>query len=661
MQKSFNSELFIAIEDLEGRVLFASTLPWGATAQLVRQNTAVSDFPTITGQGQTIAVIDTGIDYNLPELGAGFGAGHKVVGGWDFVDDDADPMDTVGHGTKVAGVLASSSFNLFGSRYRGIAPDAQLVALRIDDSEEAVPNTRIEDALKWVINHRTDFGGIDIVNISFGYGHFKTDFSDKIFGDELKTLADDGVFIVSSSGNSGVADGPGIEYPGADPNVVSVGSVDQFDVISEFTERGPNLEMLAPGQDVATTTLDGPDTVSGTSFAAPFVAGAAALMKQLNPLLKPRDILSILRAGGKDNLDGDEEFGSGLTQLKYPRLDIDNSLHLAVARTPGLSGSEDDLGVNGNNNSLIFDNQGVLHFAYFDSGEGTIKYATRSTDGNWSTVQNIDNSGDIVGTYLSMALDQRGRPAIAYFDVAHSDLKYSAFDGSQWNAQTVDSKNSVGLYPSLIFDSHNDPAIAYYRKTSGDLKFATLKDSGWGFTNLDTGDDSGRSPSLAMNSDGKLAVAYENSTSGWLRFVEQTGTTWIRSTIDKFTRGVSYISLAYDQGNHANVSYYDANPGDLKYGYLSDGAWQNVKLATRGAVGLYSQLKINDDGKPSILYYDRRSNSVYNVVGGLNRWSYNQLVLGGGKFLDADEDPTKDDIVFSWFKTDTNVLRFADA
>lgn len=657
MQKAVDSVL--RIESLEGRVLFTSTLPWGPTAQLVRQNTAVSDFPTVTGQGQTIAVIDTGIDYNLPELGGGFGPGHKVEAGWDFVNNDADPMDTVGHGTKVAGVLAASSFNLFGYRYRGIAPDAKLIALRIDDSEDPVPNTRIESALQWVIDHRTDYG-ITEVNISFGYGHFSSDFSDKIFGDELKTLADDGVFITSSSGNGGLADGPGIEYPAADPNVISVGGVDQYDVINEFTERGSNLEMLAPGSDVGTLTLDGPDTVSGTSFSAPYVAGTAALMRQIDPQLKPKDILSILRAGGKDNYDGDEEFGSGVTKLTYPRLDIENALNLATARSPGLSGSDSGVGAHGNNNALIFDAQGVLHFAYFDSGDGTIKYATRSTDGNWSTVQEVDNSGDTVGTYLSMALDQRGRPAVAYFDVTHSDLKYSAFDGSQWNAQTVDSKNSVGLYPSLIFDHDNDPAIAYYRKTSGDLKFATLKDGSWVFTNLDTGDDSGRSPSLAMDSNGRLAVAYENSTSGWLRYVEQSGSTWVRSSIDKATRGVSYISLAFDQNDHPNVSYYDAHPGDLKYGILDSKGWQTVKLASKGAVGLYTQLTINSDDQPSIIYYDRHSNSVYDVSGGLNHWSYNQLVLGGGKFIASALDPNTDTSVFSWYQLDTNVLRFAN-
>src|SRR5687767_13837394 len=87
------------VETLEERKLFAD---WGQIPKLIRQDDAATRFPTITGAGQSIAIIDTGIDYNLPHLGSGFGAGRKVIGGWDFVDNDSDPMDTFGHGTNVA-------------------------------------------------------------------------------------------------------------------------------------------------------------------------------------------------------------------------------------------------------------------------------------------------------------------------------------------------------------------------------------------------------------------------------------------------------------------------------------------------------------------------------------------------------------------------------
>src|ERR1043166_5464307 len=128
----------IHCEALEGRRLLAGE-PWGAVPHLIRQDAAAAQFPAVTGKGQTVAIIDTGIDYNLPYLGGGFGAGYKVVGGWDFVEDDADPMDTFGHGTNVSGIVAASPFVMDGMKYSGIAPEANLVALRVDAADDPVP------------------------------------------------------------------------------------------------------------------------------------------------------------------------------------------------------------------------------------------------------------------------------------------------------------------------------------------------------------------------------------------------------------------------------------------------------------------------------------------------------------------------------------------
>src|SRR6185503_6055758 len=81
--------------------------------------------PGTRGKGVVVAVIDSGIDYNHIALGEGFGEGHKVIGGWDFVDNDADPMDLYGHGTYVAGIIAGNGGGLLG-----IAPEASLLAFR---------------------------------------------------------------------------------------------------------------------------------------------------------------------------------------------------------------------------------------------------------------------------------------------------------------------------------------------------------------------------------------------------------------------------------------------------------------------------------------------------------------------------------------------------
>src|SRR3954463_2707383 len=116
--------LFSPLEPLETRRLFA----WSSYAQLVNQDTAASDFSSVTGKGVTVAVIDTGIDYTQASLGGGIGAGHKVLGGYDFYANDNDPMDESGHGTSVAGVIAAERYTVGGVTYQGVAPDANLVA-----------------------------------------------------------------------------------------------------------------------------------------------------------------------------------------------------------------------------------------------------------------------------------------------------------------------------------------------------------------------------------------------------------------------------------------------------------------------------------------------------------------------------------------------------
>src|SRR6478672_2727135 len=162
----------MVIEPLENRQLMAAD--WGAVPKLIRQDDATAKFPSITGAGQSVALIDTGIDYNMSYLGGGFGPGHKVVGGFDFVDNDADPMDTFGHGTNVAGIIAANPFEFEGAKYQGIAPGANLVALRVDSADQPVPATRIRTALQWVIDHKDEFN-IVAVNISFGEGNYAGD------------------------------------------------------------------------------------------------------------------------------------------------------------------------------------------------------------------------------------------------------------------------------------------------------------------------------------------------------------------------------------------------------------------------------------------------------------------------------------------------------
>src|SRR5205823_10669654 len=146
-----------------------------------------------------------------------------------------------------------------------------------------------------------------------------------------------GVFVVAASGNSndqisGPISQDGIAYPAADPNVFAVGAVTASDVITSWAQRGDELDLLAPGASIVMPKLGGGFvTEDGTSFASPYVAGAAALIKQADPTALAGDIGSILMTSGAENRDGDNESGN-TTGLDYSRLDIEAALKLTSER-----------------------------------------------------------------------------------------------------------------------------------------------------------------------------------------------------------------------------------------------------------------------------------------------------------------------------------------
>src|SRR3954466_11097926 len=115
-QSSGDSFCSFSLEALEERQLLAG---WAPTISVIDQDVASKVYRKITGKGQSIAILDTGVDYKHPALGGRWG--RTVIAGYDFVDNDRDPMDESGHGTQVAGMVAAKTFNYGGVNYRGIA------------------------------------------------------------------------------------------------------------------------------------------------------------------------------------------------------------------------------------------------------------------------------------------------------------------------------------------------------------------------------------------------------------------------------------------------------------------------------------------------------------------------------------------------------------
>jgi len=247
------------------------------------------------GAGVTVAIIDTGVDYLHPMLGGGIGPGYKVAGGHDFVNDDADPMDDAGHGTHVAGIVAANSSELLG-----VAPDAKLIAYKVLGMFGDGQMSNVIAALERCVdpNGDGDFSDrVDVANLSLG-GAGNPD-------DPVSRAADAavaaGVVVVAAAGNAGAAQSIG--SPGAAQRAITVGAVDAAgSMVLPFSSRGPSAvryalkpDVVAPGASVISTRAGGGTIgMSGTSMAAPHVAGVAALLRALHPAWTPDDIKSAL-------------------------------------------------------------------------------------------------------------------------------------------------------------------------------------------------------------------------------------------------------------------------------------------------------------------------------------------------------------------------------
>jgi len=244
----------------------------------------------LTGRGQIVAVIDSGIAYRHEALGAGFGPAARVVGGFDFAENDADPNDDgpAGyHGTHVAGIVGGQD----GGR-SGVAPEVAFVALRVFDDQGTTRPEWIEAALEWVSDHRTSFAWpITTVNLSLGaLGANAEQSLRSALEDDLRRLREEGVFVAVAAGNRFAAQSAvGVGYPASSEWVTPVAAVDSSGRLAGFSERRAGI-FAAPGESIVSTVPDfltGVDgrnddywATSGTSMAAPQVAAASVLARQ---------------------------------------------------------------------------------------------------------------------------------------------------------------------------------------------------------------------------------------------------------------------------------------------------------------------------------------------------------------------------------------------
>ena len=283
----------------------------------------------LDGSGLTVAMIDTGIDYNLNALGNGLGSSHKVIGGYDFGSGDSDPMATWNHGTSTASVIGSTD-----AANPGIAPGADIVELKVFDDKGNSSFTKIADALDWVVaNH--DKYKISVVNISisdsmnYTLNWFEHDSSaGQRITDNIARLKALNIPVVSAAGNS---------FKGAQGMGVTALFKDTISVTGVDPTSGQIADIAAPSSGFNSLTGNGQYVaVDGTSFAAPIISGTILLMQQkylqqYGTLPSVDQLDGWLKQGGTSTSDT-------ATGLNIPQVDLARSLALVpgkpVAVTP---------------------------------------------------------------------------------------------------------------------------------------------------------------------------------------------------------------------------------------------------------------------------------------------------------------------------------------
>lgn len=264
-----------------------------------------------TGKGVTIAIVDSGIALNHPDLK------DNIVPGYNAITQSNAPganQDDNGHGTHVAGIAAAERN---GVGIVGVAYDAKIMPIKSVNFEGDGYDDAIAAGIVWAADH-----GAKIINLSLGA---ENGVSSEVIKQAVNYAYNKGSLLVAAAGNydPSTQKNPGVDYPASDPHVLAVAATDKNDQIASFSTSGPQISLAAPGDEIASdwwSLAEGPGyaNASGTSMASPFVAGEAALIWGQHPEWSRDQVVEALESGVKDlgTAGRDNDYGYGLVDVK---------------------------------------------------------------------------------------------------------------------------------------------------------------------------------------------------------------------------------------------------------------------------------------------------------------------------------------------------------
>jgi type VII secretion-associated serine protease mycosin len=277
---------------------------WGLTAI-----GAPSVWSVTRGAGITVAVIDSGSGPH-PDLDANLDAGRTMFGSIDSVG--VLDIDNAGHGSHVAGIIAAVANNAIGGS--GVAPQSRILPIRVLDAQGSGDSKDVSKAVRYAVD-----SGTKVINLSLGGATESTSLTAAI-----QYAVDRNVLVVAAAGN-GAADSPP-KWPAASDLALAVTAVDRNNSVTSFDQRGDYIDLAAPGTSILSTASNDYKIQSGTSMAAAFVTGAAALLFAAQPSITAAQVRDVLQRTATDiGAPGrDTTFGYGLINLvaAFAELDV---------------------------------------------------------------------------------------------------------------------------------------------------------------------------------------------------------------------------------------------------------------------------------------------------------------------------------------------------
>ncbi|MCX5151328.1 type VII secretion-associated serine protease mycosin [Streptomyces sp. NPDC048550] len=272
--------------------------PWALQRLLLDALWAQTKGKDKNGKPVRVAVIDTGVDRANPQLSGAIDVG----AGKDLIDPKGGDgtTDTVGHGTKVAGLIAARPQE--GTGFVGLAPDSTIIPIRQNDGQGKGNALSLGQAIDHAVSK-----GAQVINISQDTDAPLT--ADSELGKAVQRAIDAKVVVVASAGNDGMSGEKHRTYPAAFPGVLAVASSDRNNERAAFSQPGDFIGVAAPGVDMVSTVPGfGQCIDNGTSFSAPYVAGVAALLRAKHEDWSPQEIVWQIQGTAERSVNGRDDY-----------------------------------------------------------------------------------------------------------------------------------------------------------------------------------------------------------------------------------------------------------------------------------------------------------------------------------------------------------------